>query len=91
MSNVSTRWTLEATPITSSVFTALTALLTRILWVDFLDTNARFLSLVDDKLLKFIERSRVNTMPLTAVSDTFQVFELDDWIGELAGVLYNSV
>ena len=50
MSNVSTRWTLEATPIPSSVLATLTTLLARILWVNFLDTNARFLSLVVDLL-----------------------------------------
>ncbi|ERG94019.1 MAG: hypothetical protein J07HQW2_00453 [Haloquadratum walsbyi J07HQW2] len=86
--DVPTVWTLELAPVATTEFSTLTALLTRILRGYFLDANAFFLSVVRDELLEFGERPRVDAGPPATVTTVFEVFEFDDRITELTGILH---
>ena len=77
---------IELTPVTTHKFIALTTFLTRVLGVYRFDPYSLFLGFVRDELLQFVERPRVDAVPLATVTDVFEVFEFDDGILELTGV-----
>ena len=75
--------TREVVAVTRAFGTADRTALTRLERVNLLDTNPGLLCLVDDELLQLVEMPRVNTTPVTPVSDTFQVLDFQDGILEL--------
>jgi hypothetical protein len=51
--------------------------------IDLFDADTRAFGLVRDELLKLVEMPRVDTRPRTVLTDTFEVFHLNDGILEL--------